>query len=283
MGKTATVFKDIGKTCSDLLTKDYKTGKNSVEVKSKTSNGVTFTPTAELAGTKFSGSLKAAFAVMGIDTETTLNTGGTVASKFEMADALAKGACLTFETETADKGNAMLKKALCTLDYKTELFTCKSSYDYFKSQLTATASCVYDGFTLGCSADYGITSGALATYATACQFVQPDFTLVAKLESKKDGAAYTGMYYHKVSGDMQVGTELVKKSSKAGPDLAFGCMFKLDKDTTIKSKVDSEGILSASYKQKISPITTMTLAATIDTVKMEADKNKFGMALAMTV
>ena len=35
-----TAFKDIGKLCSDLLSKDYKTGSNSVEVKSKVPNGI---------------------------------------------------------------------------------------------------------------------------------------------------------------------------------------------------------------------------------------------------
>jgi hypothetical protein len=35
-----TAFKDIGKLCSDLLSKDYKVGTNTVEVKSKVPNGV---------------------------------------------------------------------------------------------------------------------------------------------------------------------------------------------------------------------------------------------------
>jgi voltage-dependent anion channel protein 2 len=33
-------FKDIGKTCKDLLTKDYDVGKNTVELESKTPNGI---------------------------------------------------------------------------------------------------------------------------------------------------------------------------------------------------------------------------------------------------
>lgn len=59
MGKAATAFKDIGKACSDLLTKDFKTGQTKVEVKSTASNGVTFTPITTKAGDSFSGSLAA--------------------------------------------------------------------------------------------------------------------------------------------------------------------------------------------------------------------------------
>ena len=40
MGKSCTVFKDIGKACNDLLTKDFKVGKTTVELKSKTASGV---------------------------------------------------------------------------------------------------------------------------------------------------------------------------------------------------------------------------------------------------
>ena len=47
---------------------------------------------------------------------------------------------------------------------------------------------------------------------------------------------YTGMYHHKVSSDMQVGAELTHTTGK-DVGLAFGCMYKLDKDTTVKGKV----------------------------------------------
>lgn len=89
------------------------------------------------------------------------------------------------------------------------------------------------------------------------------------------------MYYHKVSPDMQVGAELTHIPGK-DIGLAFGCQYKLDKDTTVKGKVDAEGILYASYKQKVSNLTTMTLASQIDTVNLSENKHKFGMILNIT-
>ena len=80
----------------------------------------------------------------------------------------------------------------------------------------------------------------------------------------------------------QVGGELSKASDKTDVSIAFGCMYKLDKDTTVKSKVDSDGILTASYKQKISPLSTVTLAAAVDTVSLSENKHKFGMQLNLT-
>jgi len=281
MGKAATAFKDIGKACSDLLTKDYKVGKNTVEVKSKTSNGVTFTPSATKTGDKFAGSLAAKYLMNGIETETTLHTSGVVEASVEGSPM--KDMVLTFNCERPEPSKAgLLSSAKCTLDYKKELFNTKVSYEAYSGLLACAGSYVYDALTFGCSADYNAKKGALTKYATACQFVQPDFSLIAKLAASVGKTpTYTGMYYHKVSSDMQVGAEL---SHTAGKDvgLAFGCAYKLDKDTTVKGKVDADGMLYSSYKQKISNLTTMTLAAQIDTVNLSENKHKFGMVLNIT-
>jgi len=282
MGKTATAFKDIGKACSDLLSKDYTVGKSTVEVKSKTSNGVTFTPSGTKSGEKFSGNLAAEYSFAGgILAEAKLLTTGVVESKLEGSPM--KDLKVTLECATAaGKSKTMLSSGKCTLDYKKEAYTAKTVYDVYGSALSCAGSCVYDALTLGCSADYSIAKSALTKYGTACQFVQPDFSIIAKLAGAVGKSpTYTGMYYHKVSSDMQVGAELTHATGK-DVGLAFGCMYKLDKDTTVKGKVDADGMLYSSYKQKLSPIATMTLAAQIDTVNLSENKHKFGMVLNVT-
>merc|ERR1712083_984434 len=164
------------------------------------------------------------------------------------------GLTVTLDCETGK--TALLTSGKATWDYKQEAFTGKCSYDYYKGDAAA-----------------------------AVQWDASDFAITAKLSealAKADSKTYEGSYFHKVSSAMQVGTELKKTQSK-DVGLAFGCMYKLDKDTTVKGKVDADGILSASYKQKISPITTLTLAATVDTACLsESSKHKFGMALNIT-
>jgi len=281
MGKGATAFKDIGKACSDLLTKDYTVGKSTVEVKSKTSNGVTFTPKGTRSGDKFSGSLAAKYIFGGgIESEVTLNTTGVVSASVEGSPM--KDITVTFDCERPEPSKpGLLSSAKCTVDCKKEAFTAKAAYEAYSGALACAGSYAYDALTLGCSADYNTTSGALAKYGAACQFVQPDFSIILKLAaSAGKSPAYTGMYYHKVSGDMQVGSELTHTTKDVG--LAFGCMYKLDKDTTVKGKVDKDGQLYTSYKQKLSAISTMTLAAQIDTANLSANKHKFGMVLNIT-
>jgi len=285
MGKTATVFKDIGKACNDLLTKDYKVGKSTVELKSKTSNGVTFTPTGTKSGDKFSGELKAKYCLSaGPECEVTVADSGVISATIEAADMFMKGLLLSLEAERPAPGKSgLLSKANAIVDYKAEAMTCKASYDCYSGAAAVCGTFATNGVTLGCSADYSTAKSALTKYAAACQLVQPDFTVAAKLATAcGKSQTYTGTYYHKVSGDMQVGAELEKSSAKSDVGLAFGCTYKLDGATTVKGKVDSDGILSASYKQVISKLTTMTLAAQIDTVNLSDNKHKFGMVLNLT-
>ena len=282
------VFKDLGKLANDLLTKDYKLGKSTVEVKTKTANNVTFTPSATKQDNAVQGKLVANAPLPADATlELTLQTEGTVAATIEAADSILKNLTLSVDCETAKPGKAgLLGVGKATAEYKHDLFASKASYDYYKGDATACATTAYKAFTFGASADYSVPKSGLTKYAAACQFGAPEFTVCGKLSEsigKADGAVYSFSYFHKISPKMQVSSEVVKASKKSDIALAFGCAYKLDKDLTVKGKVDSDGILSGSYKQKLSPISTLTLAMAVDTVNLsESSKHKFGLVLNIT-
>jgi voltage-dependent anion channel protein 2 len=280
-------FKDIGKTCKDLLTKDYDVGKNTVELESKTPNGIKFTPKATKSGDALDGTLAAKYVIgAGMETEVSLLTSTVVKGMFKAPDVLAKGLTIETNCETpapGDQKGGLLSKGSLDFDYKTGPFNCKAAYDFFKSDLTACATGTFSGLTAGAECGFNTAKSVLTKYTAACQYVQPDFTVVAKILAPKAAALdFTGSYYHKVSGEMQVGADITKKASKSDVDLGFGCLYKLDKTTTVKGKVDSDGKLLASFKQQLSPLTLLTLAAQIDTVDLNSGKHKFGMALKLT-
>jgi len=267
---------------SDLLTKDYKVGKTIVEVKSTTPSGVTFTPTATKSGDAVSGQLEAKYSFLPwLVGETKFETSGSVSANIEAANALTKGLTCTAECEHKPGKNGLLQSANMIIDYKQELFACKTSFDYYKQDLLASASTCYGNMALGIDCTYSTPKGVLDKYAAACQFVQPDFVVSAKFADSKGKTLSCG-YYHKVSPLMQVGVNLSKKLNKADVDIDFGCAYKLDKDTAVKGKVDSAGKMSCSYKQKISALTTMTLAAEVDVVNLADNKHKFGLQLNIT-
>lgn len=278
-------FKDIGKKCSDLLSKDFKVSENKVEVKTKTANGVAFTPVATKTDDKFAGSLAAKYGFPFATAEATLKTSGVVETSIE-STKLAPGLTATLDVATPVPGKAgFLASGKATLDYKQELFSAKATYDWIKGDAACSLSTAAMGTTMGCDAAYSTSKSALTKYAVAAEYAQKDYTVAASLTEavgKPNGSTYMGSYFHSVSSALQVGTE-VKKAGDKDVALAFGCMYKLDKATTVKGKVDADGIISTSYKQVISPISTLTIAAQIDTVNLsQSSKHKMGFALNLT-
>ena len=161
--------------------------------------------------------------------------------------------------KAADKP-ALLASANLIAEDKSDAFSCKTSYDCYKNDLLACVTTAVSDITCGVDCSYCVTKGSLTKYAAAAQFVQPDFTAMTKYEAKGGKGTLSCSYFHKVSGDMQVGVAVAKPLAKPDMNIEFGCAYKLDKDTSVKAKVDSEGVMCTSYKLKVSPITTMTLA-----------------------
>lgn len=284
MPKTCTIFKDIGKACGDLLSKDFGVGSTTVELKTKTSNGMEFTPKmTKKDDSSISGELKAAYGFLpGFAGECTYTTAGSISANVK-ATKLMPGLELKAECEKSPSSKAFFGAGNLIVDYKQEMFTCKTSYDIYKKDLLASASTVFGALTCGADCAYNTGKGALAKYAFACQFVQPDFIVSAKLANAKGANTASCGYYHKVSPLMQVGVDLSQQLSKpVSPDIAFGCAYKLDGATTVKGKVLSKGNLCLSYKQKISSLTTMTLATQIDINELSSNKHKFGLELNIT-
>ena len=121
--RPASQFKDIGKACSDLLSKDFKVGKTTVEVETKTSSGITFTPLATKSGDSVDGELKAKYGLSdGIEAECTVTTKGGASLSLEAAN-LMKGLVVTAE---CDKGKSGLSSANLIAEYKSELFSLDS-------------------------------------------------------------------------------------------------------------------------------------------------------------
>lgn len=246
---------------------------------------MTITPTATKSGDAVSGTLAAKYNFMPwLEGEATFGTSGSVALKVEAADAVMKGLSLTAECDRQAPGKpGLLAAGSLTAEYKSELYSCKSSFDYYKQDLLASLSTALDAaFTMGVDCSYSAKKGAVQKYAAACQYVQPEFIVSAKCEDKAGAKTLSCGYYHKMSSDLQLGVALSKPLAKAGVGMEFGCAYKLDKATNVKGKVDADGILCASYKQKISGLTTMTLAAQVDTVNLAASKHKFGLQLNIT-
>lgn len=97
----------------------------------------TVTPTATKSGDAVSATLAAKYSLMPwLVGEATFGTSGSVALNCEATDALAKGLMITAECEKAAPGKpGLLQAANFIVDYKQDMFTCKTSFDYYKADL----------------------------------------------------------------------------------------------------------------------------------------------------
>lgn len=282
MGKGPGPFKDMGKSANDLLSKDFKTGQHSTELKTTAPNGVKFTAKGDKKGDSLNTSLTANYVyAKGIESECVLKTDGAASGSIEF-DGLVDGLTVKVEGESATTKGALLSAASADVDYKQDMFTLKSHYDFYKGNVALSGVAGMDGFGLGGLCDYSTTKSAVAKYAAAATFKQPEFAVTALMNGDvaKKTQTYTLSYYHKVSGDVEVAAKFDMAGEKV--TCGVGSIYKLDKDTTTKAKVDSDGILMLSYKQKLNPSATLTLAGQVDTTKLDATKHKVGLALNLS-
>ena len=100
----------------------------------------TFTPSGTKTGDKFAGSLVAEYKLPGnVDSEVTLNTSGVVEGEFKGSPM--KDVMVTFNCERPEPSKAgFLSSAKCTVDYKNEILTNKTSYEAYSGDLASTSS-----------------------------------------------------------------------------------------------------------------------------------------------
>jgi len=292
----ATFFKDLNKRLSDLLTKDFPSEKqeNKFEWKGTTSTGATLeTNFVQRKDGSITGTFipKYVFKPWGTTVTGEINTKKEVKVEAAVADKLAPG------LKTILTANQKGEESFATLgiDYKHELGSLNITGDYGKpsgSNLTAAAVVGYNNFSLGAKADYflGITQDsdlkefqANLTYASG----EFDFQAFGRIRSlgEEDKQELGGTYFHKVNNDLSVGTEVVfdvSNHTTNKPKLTFGTQYRLEADTLLKGKFDTDGKLGLSYQQQFSRNAKLTISGTVDANNLAKNSSTFGFTLSLS-
>lgn len=291
-----TLFKDITKRNSDLLTKEYPSEKqeNKIEWKGETLNGVTFeTNFVQKKDGSYVGTfipkykIKEHGATVSAEINTKKDFKGEIAVENKFADGLKT--TLSWQTKGEDRF------ATVGVDYKQDSGNVSVTADYGKAAgSTAKASGVvgYQGFSLGASAEYFVGNSQesqLKEVHSVLTYGTPEFDLAVfgriKAGEEEDTNEIGFNYYHGVNSDLTVGTEVSfdTANTEAKPKLVFGGQYIYDKETTLKSKFDTTGQLSFSYGQKLNKHTKLTLSTTLDTNNLGGkNSSSLGFILSFT-
>nr|GAT52244.1 predicted protein [Mycena chlorophos] len=265
-------WKDLGKSSTDLLQKDYHFLSNSLEVKTKTPNGVTF----KVAGNQpshssvIAGDVEAKFVnkKQGLTFTGTWTTANVLKAQAEVENQIANGLKVELlSTLSPAKGNA--KTLVINGAYKQSGIHSRAALDVLKGP-TFTADTVFgrDGFLVGAEAAYNVTEGRVSRYALAAGFSAPEYAVT--LHALNDLKSFTASYYHRVSADVEAGAKAVydPKLSANGVAIEVGTKTYLDSAAFVKAKINNSGVLALGYTQSLRPGLKASFGVAVDTQKL---------------
>ncbi|KAJ7128214.1 eukaryotic porin/Tom40 [Mycena crocata] len=281
-------WKDLGKSSTDLLQKDYPFQGYALEVKTKTSSGVAF----KVAGSRLAhsnqivGDLENKFAEKkyGLTVTNTWTTANVLKTQFEVDNQIAKGVKLDLTASLApNKGGN--KTAVLNAAYKQSGFHSRAVLDVLKGP-TFTADTVIgrDGFLVGAEAAYNVTEGRISRYALAAGFNAPEYAVT--VHALNDLKSFSASYYHRVSADVEAGAKAVydPKLTNGGVSIEVGTKTYLDSAAFVKAKINNSGVLALGYTQSLRPGLKASFGLAVDTQKLNeaaptAPAHKVGMSL----
>ncbi|KAF7298851.1 hypothetical protein MIND_00832900 [Mycena indigotica] len=280
-------WKDLGKSSTDLLQKDYQILGNSLEVKTKTPTGVTF----KVAGSQPSnssvvtGDVEAKFVnkKQGLTFTGTWTTANVLKAQAEVENQIANGLKVDLLTTLSPaKGNA--KTLVINGAYKQSGIHSRAALDVLKGP-TFTADTVFgrDGFLVGAEAAYNVTEGRISRYQLAAGFSAPEYAVT--LHALNDLKAFSASYYHRVSKDVEAGAKAIYDPKFNGAvSIEVGTKTYLDSAAFVKAKINNSGVLGLGYTQSLRPGIKASFGVAVDTQKLnEVDPSgaahKVGLSL----
>ncbi|GAA5863589.1 hypothetical protein JCM3774_006539 [Rhodotorula dairenensis] len=275
-------WKDLGKSASDLLNKDFPLAGNALEVKTRAPNGVAF-KVAGLRDAKsaaIAGDLEAKYSDVknGVTLTQTWTTSNVLKTQVELENQVAKGLKLDIQGHLLPATQG--KSAYVTAIYRQPSVHTRALLDVFKGPtFTADAVIGRDGFLLGAESTYSVPSGAVTRYALGLGYAAPTYTVT--LHGLANLSVFSASYYHKVSKDVEAGAKAIwdSKSTASQVGLEVGTKCYLDNTAFVKAKINSVGVAALGYTQALRPGVKASFGLAVDTAKLGEASHKVGTSL----
>jgi len=270
------LWKSFGKSINDLLSQKYDFERQA-KFKTLTKSGLTFETTARTSrASEYAGALRTIYTRpdYGIfDVE--LDTEGYVNFSTE-ADQLAKGVVLKIS------GNHVPVYGV-DVTYRRENLSTSAGVSQSKKgfALDGTAAVGQDGLSVGAQGRYDLTDHAVTDYNAGVEYAQPDHTIAVKTANSASKLALS--YVHTLNPDFTVGGQFVYNLASVSPvtsELTVGTSYVVSRDTLVKSKFSSGGIVTAALDQRLfNPKLQLGLAAEFDARHQSLTPERFGVSL----
>jgi len=265
------LYKDFDKSARDLFSDDFDT-KNSIKVKSAAPAGVTLTTTTDCScgASAFSSKVAAKWA----------HASGFAVDKFEVAGCdkvkletsltgLAPGLKFDFKGASASSGNLGVTYKHANASVATNLDIAGFS--------SASASVLggANGFTAGVAGNFALAGKFDVKDFSAVVGYAPNATLFTGVGASKKFTEFNVSLKFDVKPEITIAAlaDIVPKTSSH--KFQIGAAYTCNPDTTVKVKVNSDGVINASVKQKCQKKFEVIGAAEFDT--RNTSSIKFGV------
>ncbi|KAI8074235.1 eukaryotic porin/Tom40 [Gilbertella persicaria] len=274
-------FNDIGKSSKDLLTKDFPIGSVKLEVKTTTSDGITFKINSHRDNKTgiIVGDLESKYTdkARGISFSEAWTTSNHLDGRIELDNNLAKG--LKLELITSLIPSIQDKAAKVNLVYKQPHLHTAASVDVFKKTVNANSVVGAHGYAIGTDVAYNANNGKIQRYTAAVGFSTRDYAIA--LHATNNLTYYTASYYHRISAELEASGKASwsNKDTMHAVALEVGFKRQLDPTASVKAKLTNTGIVTFGYTQLVRPGVKVNMGASVDSTRLDQNAHKLGLAL----
>jgi voltage-dependent anion channel protein 2 len=251
---------DISK---DVLSADYSL-KNQVKISSVADNGTTLAGTSTKKGDGILHDVKVSFKPSDVlAVEAKVDTSGKLSFKVDYTEI--QNVKVTANTSLPDvtAGDLELNYAAGGSSFATSATLSAAP----KFLVSASNSSYVKGLTAAVEMSFDAASGAWTKYGVAAMFKQGDLTGTAVATDKFD-TVKVGMA-HQYSDAFAWAAEYVKKLSRGDGSFTIGTSYKMDNSSSIKTKLDNNGILTTCYKLEVKKGTSFAATAEMSALNLE--------------
>jgi len=280
-------YVDVAKAAKDLLSKSFVYS-HKVEIKSTTTDGVTFT--GEAVGSKpASASIKGEYNKGSVKVDKLqLSTDKKLVAELSMLE-VAPGTKLSFKaTDGSRVAGADAVAAAIGVEYRRPEAVVTVDVDPVHMGVDGSAVVdVYQGLVLG--GQFGAKTSksgdfAVSDYNVLAGYKTREYALSLGTEKRFQGAVLS--YFQAVNATTSVAAvakfPLAMVPSPATMDIEVGTSYKPHADTTVCGKLNAQGKVAVSYAQQVSPMTKLTFATEFDAANVTSDDHKMGIVLSIT-
>jgi len=259
------LFKDVSKKANDILKKEFVSN-HEFEIKNKTTNGLEFTTTGKRNGTGFDIDFEVEYndKPAGLKVKEKLNNDKDMTLEVSLANKIVDGLKVGVESVTT---TGKPKSINATLEFANKSSSSQVVVDLQKLVVDASTVVAYENFLVGAKTQFDANKGSINGADCVASYSSKDFTVTAGVNSGKEEV--TGTYVYRLSNvDATLAGSYTFKTSNSSSTFAVGGAYKCDNNSCVKAKVESNGVLSLLYSQKMNENLTLGLGTSIKTSQL---------------